>query len=83
MRRDGARGRVIRAPSERKRAARQRVNRSRRRRFAQGEFISPEHWKSKGPHSGPGRNGNGGKDPLMVDNALAMVDNVVSMKLGL
>ena len=25
----------------------------------------------------------GGKDPLMVDNALAMVDNVVSMKLGL
>ena len=24
----------------------------------------------------------GGKDPLMVDNALAMVDNVVSMKLG-
>ena len=25
----------------------------------------------------------GGKDPLMLDNALAMVDNVVSMKLGL
>ena len=25
----------------------------------------------------------GGKDPLMVDNALAMVDNFVSMKLGL
>ena len=25
----------------------------------------------------------GGKDPLMVDNALAIVDNVVSMKLGL
>ena len=25
----------------------------------------------------------GGKDLLMVDNALAMVDNVVSMKLGL
>ena len=25
----------------------------------------------------------GGKDPLMVDNALAMVDNVISMKLGL
>lgn len=25
----------------------------------------------------------GGKDPLMVDNALAMVDNVVSMKLGI
>ena len=25
----------------------------------------------------------GGKDPLMVDNALAMVDNVVNMKLGL
>ncbi len=25
----------------------------------------------------------GGKDPLMVDNALAMVDNVVSMKLGM
>ncbi len=25
----------------------------------------------------------GGRDPLMVDNALAMVDNVVSMKLGL
>ncbi len=25
----------------------------------------------------------GGKDPLMVDNALSMVDNVVSMKLGL
>ena len=24
----------------------------------------------------------GGKDPLMLDNALAMVDNVVSMKLG-
>jgi alanyl-tRNA synthetase len=24
----------------------------------------------------------GGKDPLMVDNALAIVDNVVSMKLG-
>ena len=24
----------------------------------------------------------GGKDPLMVDNALAMVDNIVSMKLG-
>ena len=29
------------------------------------------------------RGGNGGKDPLMLDNALAMVDNVVSMKLGL
>ena len=25
----------------------------------------------------------GGKDPMMVDNALAIVDNVVSMKLGL
>ena len=25
----------------------------------------------------------GGKDPLMLDNALAMVDNFVSMKLGL
>ena len=25
----------------------------------------------------------GGKDVLMLDNALAMVDNVVSMKLGL
>ena len=25
----------------------------------------------------------GGKDPLMLDNALAMVDNVVAMKLGL
>lgn len=25
----------------------------------------------------------GGKDPLMVDNALAMVDNIVAMKLGL
>ena len=25
----------------------------------------------------------GGKDPLMLDNALAMVDNIVSMKLGL
>ena len=28
-------------------------------------------------------NGNGGKDIVMLDNALAMVDNVVSMKLGL
>jgi hypothetical protein len=27
--------------------------------------------------------GNGGKDVLMLDNALAMVDNVVAMKLGL
>ena len=25
----------------------------------------------------------GGKDVLMLDNALAMVDNVVAMKLGL
>ena len=29
------------------------------------------------------RKGDGGKDPMMVDNALAIVDNVVSMKLGL
>ncbi|MGM9607215.1 MAG: hypothetical protein ACI3XJ_06895 [Oscillospiraceae bacterium] len=27
--------------------------------------------------------GAGGKDILMLDNALAMVDNFVSMKLGL
>ncbi len=27
--------------------------------------------------------GDGGKDLLMLDNALAMVDNFVSMKLGL
>ena len=27
--------------------------------------------------------GAGGKDVLMVDNALAMVDNVVNIKLGL
>ena len=27
--------------------------------------------------------GNGGKDVLMLDNALAMLDNVVAMKLGL
>ena len=35
------------------------------------------------PHSRRGENGSGGKRPLMVDNALAMVDNFVSMKLGL
>ena len=60
-----------------------RVNPQRSEGFAQGEFISPEHFKIKGPHSGKSRNGNGGKDPLMLDNALAMVNNVVSMKLGL
>ena len=52
--------------------------------FPQGEFTSPEDVRSKGSQIGPpGRFGNGGKDPLMVDSALAIVDNVVSMKLGL
>ena len=39
--------------------------------------------KQRAPISAEGRDGNGGKDVLMLDNALAMVDNVVSMKLGL
>ena len=59
------------------------VNSQQSGEFAQGEFISPEHLKSKGAPHGACPVGNGGKDVLMLDNALAMVDNVVAMKLGL
>mgnify|MGYP000979779826 CR=1 FL=1 len=44
------------------------------------------HLDRQGGGSGGGKPDSamgGGKDPLMLDNALAMVDNVVSMKLGL
>ena len=48
--------------------------------------LRPSIFK-KGPHE-KGRlfglsHGNGGKNLVMLDNALAMVDNVVAMKLGL
>ena len=54
-----------------------------KRRICPGEFISPGYRKNKGA---PARNHpgwGGSKDVLMLDNAPAMVDNVVSMKLGL
>ena len=58
------------------------MNSQRSGEFAQGKFISPEHFKFKRAPTGPAPVGNGGKDVLMLDNALAMVDNVVAMKLG-
>ena len=49
--------------------------------MAQGELISPEHFNHRRGPRGTCPVGNGGKDPLMIDNALAMVDNFVNMKL--
>jgi len=51
--------------------------------FPQGQFTCPEDVQSYGvPERCAAAFGVGGKDIMMLDNALAMVDNFVNMKLN-